>query len=137
MHRTILRLLSFILLTLTLASGCEPPMLDGEAAPSGGRASETAQRRQGITSTLKGKVRAFNQGLAVAVDVFGLQPGCTFQLDAHSGKTLSVVVNGIDTGYALAADGMCKLAFDSLKSGAEVSVNLVDDTWIASIGVER
>lgn len=86
MHRITLCTLSLFLLGLTAVSGCEPPITDAEGAPPTNSTSDTAQRRQGIVTTVTGKVRNFRYGDSAAAVSIGTQPGCAFQLDTHSGK---------------------------------------------------
>lgn len=103
--------------TLT-TSGCEIPQADvGQPLPPA-LAGHIAQKRQGLTTPVRGKVASFTYGHTLSI---GSGSGCTFLLEAYPTRLFSVLVDSTDFQGA-AAEGMCRMALDSLKEGSEVTV---------------
>lgn len=95
--------------------------------PTNGQPIDTTARRQGFAAPLTGKVCSFSYSLQL--DYPWPTQGCEFQLDTHAGKVLRVNVDAT-SAQGLAADGACRLALDSLKSGADIAVQ----EWVDGSG---
>ncbi len=130
MNRTIrLPIILFGMLGTLLTSGCEIPQADaGQTPPPPAQAGNIAPKRQGLTAPVKGKVASFTYGHNVPVAV-GSNSGCKFLLDTCPTRLFLVSIDSTNSQEA-AADGMCRMALDSLKGGTEIAVIAYDDAFM-------
>lgn len=141
MNRTVrLPIILFGMLGTLISSGCEIPQADAGQPPPPAQAGNIAQKRQGLTTPVKGKVSSFSymHNLPIA---FGFDSGCQFRLDTYPTRLFLVPVDSTSS-FEAAADGMCRMALDSLKGGPEVAVvtwgdDLMPTDEVASVTMTR
>lgn len=128
------------MLCTLITSGCEVPQADAGQPPPPAQAGNIAQKRQGLTMPIKRKVATFSYSHELAVHV-GSGSGCQFLLDGYPTRLFRVAVDPT-TSFGTAADGMCRMALDSLKAGSEVAVvtwgdDITPTDDVASVTITR
>lgn len=121
MNRTVrLSIILFGMLGALITSGCEIPQADAGQPPSPAQPGNIAQKRQGLTTPAKGKVATFSYTHDLPI-AFGFNSGCQFRLDSYPTRLFLVAIDSTSS-FGGTADGMCRMALDSLKGGSEVAV---------------